>query len=58
MELLPNWLCSYLFELSQVFHCFDDQVPVLKAGLGLLRIAMLERMWGFDALVKVGMCDR
>ena len=28
LELLPNWLCSYLLELSQVFHCFDDQVPV------------------------------
>ncbi len=31
-ELLPNRLCSYLFELSQVFNRFYDQVPVLKAG--------------------------
>jgi arginyl-tRNA synthetase len=30
-ELLPNRLCSYLFELSQVFNRFYDQVPVLKA---------------------------
>lgn len=30
-ELLPNRLCSYLFELSQAFNRFYDQVPVLKA---------------------------
>ena len=31
-ELLPNRLCSYLFELSQVFNRFYDQVPVLKSN--------------------------
>jgi len=30
-ELLPNRLCTYLYELSQVFNRFYDQVPVLKA---------------------------
>ena len=30
-ELLPNRLCTYLFELSQVFNRFYDKVPVLKA---------------------------
>ncbi len=30
-ELLPNRLCGYLFELSQVFNRFYDQVPILKA---------------------------
>lgn len=30
-ELLPNRLCTYLFELSQVFNRFYDQLPVLKA---------------------------
>ena len=30
-ELLPNRLCGYLFELSQVFNRFYDQVPVLKS---------------------------
>ncbi|MEX0588895.1 MAG: arginine--tRNA ligase, partial [Cyanobium sp.] len=30
-ELLPNRLCTYLFELSQVFNRFYDQVNVLKA---------------------------
>ncbi len=30
-ELLPNRLCNYLFELSQTFNRFYDQVPVLKA---------------------------
>ncbi len=30
-DLLPNRLCSDLFELSQVFNRFYDQVPVLKA---------------------------
>ena len=30
-DLLPNRLCSYLFELSQSFNRFYDQVPVLKA---------------------------
>ena len=31
IELLPNRLCSYLFELSQSFNRFYDQVTVLKA---------------------------
>ncbi len=30
-ELLMNRLCTDLFELSQVFNRFYDQVPVLKA---------------------------
>ncbi|MEB3242905.1 MAG: arginine--tRNA ligase [Cyanobacteriota bacterium] len=30
-DLLPNRLCAYLFELSQCFNRFYDQVPVLKA---------------------------
>ena len=31
-ELLPNRLCGYLFELSQIFNRFYDQVPNLKAS--------------------------
>ena len=31
-ELLPNRLCAYLFELSQIFNRFYDQIPVLKAS--------------------------
>ncbi len=31
-ELLPNRLCGYLFELSQIFNRFYDQIPVLKAS--------------------------
>ncbi len=31
-ELLPNRLCGYLFELSQVFNRFYDQVPILKTS--------------------------
>ena len=31
-ELLPNRLCGYLFELSQIFNRFYDQVPILKAS--------------------------
>ena len=30
-ELLPNRLCTYLFEVSQEFNRFYDQIPVLKA---------------------------
>ncbi len=30
-ELLPNRLCGYLFELSQTFNRFYDQIPILKA---------------------------
>ncbi len=30
-ELLPNRLCNYLFELSQTFNRFYDQMPILKA---------------------------
>ena len=31
-ELLPNRLCGYLFELSQIFNRFYEQVPILKAN--------------------------
>jgi len=31
-ELLPNRLCGYLFELSQIFNRFYDQIPILKAS--------------------------
>ena len=31
-ELLPNRLCVYLFELSQIFNRFYDQIPILKAS--------------------------
>ena len=31
-DLLPNRLCTYLFELSQVFNRFYDKIPVLKAN--------------------------
>ncbi len=30
-QLLPNRLCNYLFELSQVFNRFYDHIPILKA---------------------------
>ena len=30
-QLLPNRLCNYLFELSQAFNRFYDQIPILKA---------------------------
>ena len=30
-ELLPNRLCTYLFELSQQFNRFYDQIPILKS---------------------------
>ncbi len=30
-QLLPNRLCNYLFELSQTFNRFYDQIPILKA---------------------------
>ena len=29
-ELLPNRLCTYLFELSQTFNRFYDQIPILQ----------------------------
>ncbi len=32
-ELLPNRLCTYLFELSQIFNRFYEQVPILKADM-------------------------
>ena len=31
-EFLPNRLCNYLFELSQNFNRFYDQVPILKSN--------------------------
>ena len=30
-DLMPNRLCTYLFELCQTFNRFYDQVPILKA---------------------------
>lgn len=30
-ELLPNRLCQYLFELSQLFNQFYDRCPILSA---------------------------
>ena len=30
-DLLPNRICQYLFELSQKFHQFFEQCPVLKS---------------------------
>ena len=30
-DLLPNRLCSYLFELCQIFNRFYDKLPILKA---------------------------
>jgi len=32
-DLMPNRLCSYLFELCQTFNRFYDQVPILKAEI-------------------------
>ncbi|NCJ07058.1 arginine--tRNA ligase [Synechococcales cyanobacterium C] len=32
LELLPNRLCQYLFELSQKFNQFYDRAPVLSAA--------------------------
>ncbi len=32
-ELLPNRLCNYLFELSQIFNRFYDKIPILKANV-------------------------
>ena len=31
-DLLPNRLCNYLFELSQIFNRFYDKLPVIKAN--------------------------
>ena len=30
-DLLPNRLCTYLFELCQIFNRFYDKLPILKA---------------------------
>ena len=32
-DLMPNRLCNYLFELSQAFNRFYDQVPILKGEI-------------------------
>jgi len=31
-ELLPNRLCNYLFDLSQIFNRFYDQIPVIQTS--------------------------
>jgi arginyl-tRNA synthetase len=56
-ELLPNRLCSYLFELSQAFNRFYDQVPVLRADdparasrLALCRLTADTLRLGLDLL--------
>ncbi|MFW6730881.1 MAG: arginine--tRNA ligase [Synechococcus sp.] len=56
-DLLPNRLCSYLFELSQAFNRFYDQVPVLRADdparasrLALCRLTADTLRLGLDLL--------
>jgi arginyl-tRNA synthetase len=56
-DLLPNRLCAYLFELSQSFNRFYDQVPVLKAEgaergsrLALCRLCADTLRLGLDVL--------
>ncbi len=40
----PNFICSYLFELSKEFNSFYESVPVLKAEEGLIpsRLALVK----------------
>jgi arginyl-tRNA synthetase len=40
VDLYPNRLCQYLFELSQKFNSFYDACPVLKAE-GTMRVSRL-----------------
>jgi len=63
-ELLPNRLCTYLFELSQLFNRFYDQVPVLKVGepargsrLALCRLTADTLALGLG-LLGIGTLDR
>tara|TARA_Y100001968_G_scaffold332312_1_gene389993 strand:+ start:9422 stop:11218 length:1797 start_codon:yes stop_codon:yes gene_type:complete len=56
-DLLPNRLCNYLFELSQLFNRFYDQVPVLKSDnpykmsrLVLCRVVAENLRTGMDLL--------
>jgi arginyl-tRNA synthetase len=44
IELLPNRLCQYLFELSQKFNQFYDQCPILQAAesIRLSRLILAE----------------
>jgi arginyl-tRNA synthetase len=53
-ELLPNRLCTYLFELSQVFNRFYDQVPVLKAPPEA-RGSRLALCWLTEKTLKLGL---
>ncbi len=52
--LLLNRLCADLFELSQVFNRFDDQVPVLKADPDALPSRLALCRFTADTL-KVGL---
>ena len=63
-ELLPNRLCTYLFELSQTFNRFYDRVPVLKAEepdrssrLALCRLSADTLKLGLE-LLGIGTLDR
>jgi arginyl-tRNA synthetase len=54
-ELLPNIICNYLFELSQIFNAFYESSPVLAEKDDQLRSFRLELITATAQVLKNGL---
>jgi arginyl-tRNA synthetase len=53
-EYLPNLLCNYLFELSQSFNSFYQELPVLQEQNKELRSFRLQLISATAQVIKNG----
>lgn len=54
-DFLPNLLCGYLFELSQVFNAFYESVDVLKEANPELRLLRLKLITATAQVIRNGL---
>ena len=54
-DYLPNLLCNYLFELSQTFNAFYQEVPVLQEENDDLRSFRLQLVTATAQVIKNGL---
>ncbi len=55
VDYMPNLLCNYLFELSQEFNSFYQEVPVLQEKNSMLRSFRLELITATAQVLKNGL---
>ncbi len=54
-EYLPNLLCNYLFELSQTFNAFYQEVPVLQETNDAIRSFRLQLITATAQVIRNGL---